>query len=327
MIEATILTFRFNYMNSHGIPRNFLTGLGSVNRNGVVLGRNRIMYEDIYRVEQFKNRIIISLFPYPTVSKALATHFVGDHASIILQIGRFANNVKSTIDQRISALEVQERLDGMTKKEKESRLKTKTCPNCSANIDLTDLPSTPYLYCKYCKTIFDKHGYELPGGNGYGICPETGYFDRLDEHRNVQVYYLVKEKGFKTHKFYGSDALAEKFLKEYGVKNMLFGIGTVASLWDNYWSKRKRHPSYKFLTEGNVFAMQGNLDEAREMYYKVLLQHPDHPGVHLNYALAFLEKGEEQQALLHLKKSIKGCANYKPTKDILRKYTWNEEIE
>jgi len=327
MREASIYTFRFNFVNSNNLVKSLASQIGRVNRDGVILGENRIFFEDIYRVDFFKKNIIIALFPFPTISKKLAAHLIPNHATIVLRVGQYPEDLKHAINRRLSMKKVEERISGMSKEEKKLFFQKMNCPHCDCMIDLTDLIKTPYIYCQYCESLFDKHGYLTPGGNNYKACPETGFFDRIGEHTDFRMYYLVKESRFSSHTYFCSDALAEIFFKENALKNAVFGVGLIVNTWDKLKASSKRHPAFELLTEGNVFAMRGQMTEADEHFYKVLLRHPHHPGVHLNYALGYLKIGEEEKALNHLRKSIEGCANYQPTKEILKKYTWSEEID
>lgn len=327
MREASIYTFRYSFVNDTNVVKSLVTTVGRVNREGIILGSERIFFEDIYRVDVFHNNVILALFPFPTVSKEITERFIPRHSTIVLKVKQYPEDLKNAINNRLSFLKVQERLTGMSKDEKKHFFQKMNCPHCDCGIDLTDLVKTPYIYCQYCESLFDKHGYLPPGGNQYKTCPETSFFDRIGEHTDFRMYYLYKESKFQSRKYFCSDALAEIFFKENALKNAVFGVGLVVNAWDKLRSASKRHPAFEYLTEGNVFAMQGKMTEADEHYYKVLLRHPNHPGVHLNYALGYLKSGEEERALNHLKKSIEGCANYQPTKEILKKYTWSEEVD
>ncbi len=327
MREASIYTFRFNFVNDSNLVKSVVGQIGRVNRDGVILGTERIFYEDIYKVDYFHNNVVIALYPFPTVSREISERFIPKHSTLVVRVRQYPEDLTSVINQRISGLKIAERLAGMTKEERKHFFQKMNCPQCDASIDLTDLVKTPYIYCMYCESLFDKHGYLAPGGNAYKTCPETGFFDRIGEHTDFQMYYLYKESKFSSRKYFCSDALAELFFKQNALKNAVFGVGFFVNAWDKMRSASKRHPAYESLTEGNVLAMQGKMTEADEHYYKVLLRHPDHPGVHLNYALGYLKVGEEERALKHLRKSLDGCANYQPTKEILKKYTWSEEVD
>lgn len=321
MRETSVYSFRFWYAAEKGFFLARIFGeIARVNREGLFLGEGCVFFQDIYKVSAVGKTLVITLFPFPTVNKVVSKHFLPRHTALVLRLNEDARAAKAVIDRRISALKIGERLEGMSEAEKKRVFKKKNCPCCDAMIDLTYLDDTPYLYCAYCEALFDKHGYLMPGGNEYKICPESGYFDRVDKHRNFQMYYLYKEKKFSLENYVCGDAFARLLYKKNARKNAYFGLAWLANAQDEFRSKARAHPSYKLLAEANLLAMEGKIEDAAALYYKILVYQPHHPGIYLNYALGYLGKDDKETALKYLKKSVDACANYLPTKAILEKY-------
>ncbi len=327
MRETSSYTFRFRYLHEPNRLHKLLGLVGRMKREGVMLGESYIFFEDIYRITSYQKKVVISLYPYPTIDAEITSHLVPGHPTLVLLISDYPEQFVNVVNRSLSTRRVKERLAKMTPEEQKMFFEKMNCPHCDAVVDLTDMVKTPYIYCPYCESLFNKHGYLTSGGNQYKTCPQTGYFDRIDEHTDFKMYYLYKESGFHSHTYYCSDALAEQFFKENALKNLVFGVGAFVNLWEKIRASARRHPSFEFLTEGNVLAMAGKMQEADERYYKVLQQHPEHPGIYLNYALGYLHIGDEEKGLRYLRKSLDGCANYQPTKEVLKKYTWAEDID
>ncbi len=320
MREAIIFSFKFRYVNSLNLPTHLLFNTGRVNREGLSLGEEKIMYQDIVATSVHKNRLVVSLMPYATLGPETTKAVLPRHTAVVLAVDRFAKHVKATIDQRSAQLLIEDRLGSMTKEEIKHIFKRINCPHCDSTIDLTYLPQGNFVYCHYCGSLFDKYGYPLPGGESYTNCPETGYFDQVGHYTDFKMYYLGKEKEFYRRRHYCGDAYAYRFSKRGLLKNTTFLFGAMLMLWERYRAGLNQHPVYEGLFKGNILAQDGKMAEAAEYYYKSESRNPGHPGIHLNYGLGYLNIGEQEKALAHFNKALEACPNYSPVIRIVEKY-------
>ncbi|MEN7550182.1 tetratricopeptide repeat protein [Rapidithrix thailandica] len=324
MREASIFTFEFKFLDKKGQPFTYFGKLGRISRDGLILHQHRIFFQDIHKVEFHKNKVIVVLVPYPTISEYLSNQIIKGHNCIVLQVKSFAFEVKAILDRRCAQLQIEERLQKMTKAEIKTQFKKVNCPHCDSIIDLTGLVESQFVHCQYCQVIFDKYTFEIPGNETYKICPENGYYDRIQSFTDIKCYYLINEKAFSSHTYFCSDSFAEVFFKESYLKNLSLLIGFVMVTIQKFRSLQRRNPYFKDLYQANILAQQGEVEAAGEIYDEIMSRTFSHPGIHYNYGLAYLQVEDQRRAHFHFQKSLQVCSNYEPTKNILRKLQYLE---
>ncbi|MEH0155484.1 tetratricopeptide repeat protein [Limibacter armeniacum] len=319
MRDLSLLTFTFRFVNENGKADSLLPKLGSVNDKQLNLGKGIVYYEDIYQVNRYQNYVIISLYPFATISSSLAGKVMDGHHSIVIKTFSFARELEGMIDRKLGKMRIHEKKEKDPTHHGSSLLKTQ-CPNCHTPIDTDGLHPSYYLYCQHCSTIFNKHGYAASRGDRYNICPETGYFDRIANYRAYKMYMLPKETAFETIKYYCSDTMEKMMFEAYFKKNLTLLVGSILIGIQHLFASRNRDPDFEELSKANFLAEKGNMSDARDVYAKMISRLPYHPGIYYNIGLAYLKGKNYQKALQYFEKSLDGCSNYQPTKDILKKY-------
>jgi hypothetical protein len=327
MRETTILTFRFRFVTPNGWKTPLIPPLGRINRDDVVLGNERIFLSDIYSTEGYEDKVVIILKPFATFSKGLRKYLFKDYTSIVIDVDSYAREVKSILDRRRTALALEEQFNALSRAEQERWFKKINCPNCGAAINLSGLISTRLVYCKYCETLFDKHGHPLPGMEKYKICPQTGYFDRVKNHFQHTYFFTGKRFAFKTKKFYCGDIYAKKIFKLNFKRNFSIIVGIIPMLIERYRYTQGRNISVKELVKATELMEKKDYREAEIIYTALLMRTSNHPGICLNYGLDLLKAGDIPKASVYFHKALLTCANYQPVLDILEKYTSLSEDE
>jgi tetratricopeptide (TPR) repeat protein len=238
----------------------------------------------------------------------------------VINVSGFAEEVQSIINRRVSMARLNDRRVGMTEEEIKNVFRKANCPHCDAAIDLTGLPFSHYIYCNYCDTIFDSFGYEIPGGNEYRVCPESGYYDRIKHYTEYAIYLLRHERSFHVRRYMCGDAYAHLFFEKNFVKNLTLLVGAVLSLIVKIRSSINRNPNYPELVKANLHAMKGEVAEADYIYELLLNRNKHHPGLYYNLGLCYLKSGDQVKALRYFRRSLENCVNYQPTLDIIEKY-------
>jgi hypothetical protein len=253
---------------------------------------------------------------------------VDRYNSVVLKVEKMmGESIKSAIDQRCTTMLAEGRWAGVPKEVRLREFKRVNCPRCSALHDLTGLVHTNLVYCKYCTAIFDHFGNILPNSEQYRACPTCGYYDRVRDYWEYDMYYVLNDRKFKRRRQHYCDTCVHRHFRESILKNLTFGIGAVVSLWEKWRSTRDRNPFYKELTEANYLAQTGNMLEADVLYSSIVFQNDGHPGLHMNYGLAHLQQGEEDRAAYEFKRALQSCGNYLPVLDILRRHVQLGEAE
>ncbi|MGB0522406.1 MAG: tetratricopeptide repeat protein [Flammeovirgaceae bacterium] len=319
MREAYILGFRFRFVGQSGGPKRFLRKSGSVTRDGIFLDEQRIFIEDVHSVSTHRSKVIINLLPYATTTREICQHIIPRHNSIVIQVEELlAEKIKSIIDQRCTGLVLQKKWKDIKPENRGKHYKHIACARCDSIIDITNVRDSNLVHCKYCEAIFDHFGYMLAGSEDYKICPECGYYGRIGNHLDFKFHGMGQD-GFSSRSYYCCDTCAHRIFLKNVWKNMALLVGFGVTIFEKLRSKRNRNPFYKELTEANLLAQNGDMINADILYSSITFRNDGHPGLHLNYGMAYLKHGDRDRAAFQFKKSLEACSNYLPTLEILKR--------
>ncbi len=320
MREAFILGFRFRYLNNRRRWQHFFHKIGSVTRDGVVLNDRIVFFRDIYRVGTHRNTLIISLMPFATTTREVCEHVIPRYNCLYLQMDKhMVRKVEAVINLRCTTMIAEDRWGPVPKDIRIREFKKAYCPRCDALHDISDMINSPWLYCKYCHALFDYYGYMMPNSEQYKVCPNCEYYGRVQDYQEYNVYYLGKDREFRSRvRHYCDTCVHTHFTKNFW-KNLTFGVGAFVSLWEKLRSKSGRNPVYKDMVEANYLAQNGKMVEADILYSSIIFKNHGHPGIHMNYGLAYLQNGDRNRAAFQFKKALEACANYLPVIEILRR--------
>jgi hypothetical protein len=203
--------------------------------------------------------------------------------------------------------------------------------------------STPYTFCEYCELVFSKLGQSIVNSEDFKICPECSYFNRVQYFPDAEFYYYGAEDNanFFGKKYY-CDTCAQRDFKRQIVKNAPFLLAIPHTLRKKMQLESNIHPTLHEVTQANLLAQDGKLEEAEVLYLSLSLHNEFHPAVYYNRGKAYFECAREledsssdidvqeeakairQKGVFDLKKSLLGCANFEPTLELLRDNGENE---
>jgi hypothetical protein len=319
--EHFVHHFYFWFISPKGNISHLLPKQGRTDETGIGLGSEMIYWEDIHGVDIDENRLIISLMPYCVLGKTSSEHIVPEHQCIVIAVrGDDTFLLKTGIDRRMSVRKAKERLAGMTEDEIAKYFRYMNCPRCDALIDLTDYPQTFYVFCPYCHALADKHTTPLAGYENYRVCPECNLFGKVANFEDYHYYKTLKKGGFYHKHYYCCDACADNFFKKNIIQNLSFVFGAIMSVYQRLKARRKRHHSFEDLHKANRYALLGAVNEAKNIYYSILLRLPHHPGIHYNLGYMYFRMGDKKKASFYFQKCIQQCGNYLPLIHFLKKY-------
>ncbi len=313
------LNFRFKFINDQGNQTSILEQEGRVSEEGIMLGGETLMLEDVEKTARYSNKIVIVLKPYITISQELTEHILeGTHSIVIRTTGgaELAKDVKSTIDQKVSQISIKVREQELRNEGQHHEFRSAKCPNCYSEIDVSYYKPTPLTYCNYCDSIFESKGMPISGTEEHGICPECNYYGRIRSHQEVHFYAFPEGKIFRK-KRYCCDTCAERITQPILKYNAPFLVGVPFNLWTLYRAGRGKNPSFPQLARANQLAQDGNIAKADQLYTLILLRNNMHPGFYYNHGLAHWQNGDEQGAAARFREALNLCSNYEPILEFL----------
>lgn len=318
-MPSSYLGFRFRYLNEQGKSTSFFYHQARIDDStGIMLGTESVAIADIHEVVRYGNHLAISLRPFLALSKEIAENIISNTSSFIIEIpDGLAADAKSAIDQHRSALAAFAKKKALALEGKVSAFKVLQCPECDAVIDLTGKRDTPYIYCKYCEVIFDKHYTVMPRSENYKVCPECNYYNRVQEYPEFHFYALPKKTKVAYQKHYCCDTCAQRYHEQTAWRNVPYLIGIPFNFMLKNKMSKGVNQFYEGLTEANRLAQDGKITEADALYGLILLRNEQHPAILFNMAQAYYRVELLDKAYKYLEKSLENCSNYQPTLDFL----------
>jgi len=334
----TYYNFKFRFLNEEGKPKSTFAQRGIVDEKGVWFSEDALLrYVDIYDIIREHNYLVFVLYPAIAAHHTVTDNVLPESNSIVLDVPKDqAFQIKAIMDERFTAKRAKKRFAELEASNQAKHFKTVKCPRCRSTIDLTFKKNTPYAYCDNCELVFNQHRHIMPNTEEHKICPECGYFNRVQYYPNAQMYFYGEEKAFSNEEVFCCDSCADRLFQENIRKNTLFLVGLPKTLKIKFMQLSNTPPTLKGMTEANRIAFEGgDMAKAFRTYQSLILHNEFYPGVHYNYGKAYLDeanrieeaaKNEEQQeeawrvrqkGVKQLRRSLQGCANFKPTLELL----------
>ena len=120
---------------------------------------------------------------------------------------------------------------------------------------------------------------------------------------------------------------AEHLHRRFFTKNLSLLYGAWLMTLNKWKTLRKTIPAYEELHNANASAWEGDIPTARIIYFKILTAFPGHPGIHLNYGLAYLKQGKQNDAIRNFEKALAHCMNYQPVIEQLERLKYKKPAE
>lgn len=309
MIEIPSFAFSFKAYSEKNKSHFILPKLGNINEHGIFLTGELVSFYDILRMTYFSGYLIITFNNYPLLGKNTSKWKITKNNTLVLKSGMI-KEIKRAYDIYKS----------------KDATETRVCGHCENRIIWDKQLNTQYHYCNECHSISDKHGLLFSNGEQFDICPESGYYDRLNYRRKYEYFFFDKKLHWKTTKYYGGDNLSIEFFHKNILKNLMFLVGVPGTLFEYYKANKGHHPDFTDLAEANFASRCGELKEAADLYTKMQMRLPYFPALHYNLAIAYLQSNNKEYAKRYFQKSLEGCSNYEPTLKVL-KYLAEKEQE
>jgi tetratricopeptide (TPR) repeat protein len=311
---SEIATFAFRYV------KNGATAFGK--RQGAIgpaltLDDTEIPWDQLLGTTARFARLAIALGVGARPGKRLG-EYIQDGRVVIEPAGLSAAQLKKAIDRRVSVREAELRREELVAAGQGHLVRSVECPVCKATVDLSGLEVTRYTFCRFCESIFAGESKHVTDGRVYRTCDQCGMFDRIQEYTEFYFYFLLIAYGYRQRQVYLCDSCAHGLFLKMLAANFLFALGIPAAIWVKLKSLAGREPGFESLADGNRNAKAGRYQDAIPIYKRMLRDHPDHPGILTNQALAQLAAGDEKAAAATLGRAVAACNSYLPALQLLQ---------
>jgi hypothetical protein len=307
--------FKFKYIStSNGRPKGFSSKKGRATATGLVLDGEQLPYTSIYDTAVRGNRLIMvvaSQIP-PSLGKNVRQ-------------GAFAIEVSKipvrTLEQHIDRAASHQRAHVRSEEFKRQGKKfiAVICPHCQAVVELNDLPETPYIYCRYCDSIFNRQNQVITKGTEYCLCDECQMFGRVHEITEFYFYFLLVVYGWRYKQRFVCDSCAHKIFIKTLLANFIFILGVPVSIAQKIKSMSGRDPNLRPLGKANQLLLAGQYQKAAPLYQQFYAKYPDHPGLRMNEGIGHLNGRDAKGAIMQFECALRACANYLPVIQLVQK--------
>ncbi len=321
----TYFDFDFRYVGADGKPYG-RTQRGNIKDDGLTLGEDVLYFHYIFDTAKDYDDLVLVLFPAIAAASSITDRVLKGTNALVLRLE--PDNllaVKSQIDRKYTALQAKLKREKMGYQKNLHNFRITPCPVCDATIDLSQRPDTPYIYCRYCETIFNKHRHFFTGADKYALCYECGYYSQVKHYSGL---------GTKDSKEFCINCAESHIGKDWTLvfKRPLHFFAKIQT-------QQEANPHFTDLDRANKLGRKGELSKAEVFYNNMLLHVKSYPAIHYNFGKAILDiahhilanpQSAEDLAQVNdlltrsaaqFEMSLKACCNYQPTLEILKKFS------
>ncbi len=298
------IRFKFRWVDDDGNETGFFSNKkGSFDGQELVLDDIEIPAANIISMEVYEERLAV----------AFTVGDMGDTAMFRVYKVRAAD-LKRAVDVVRSATWAEMTREKMVEQGRGGSFRTETCRQCTATLDVSDMPETPQVYCHFCDSLTTTGQGGLPNEHEFGLCEECQMYSKPKRFTIFYFYFLLVIWGFSSRVTYRCPACMRGEAWKMLFGNLLFLLGipvAIVQLFRCYGGKITGNVVAE-LDAANLRARKGDMLGALQGYQKVLEQVPFAAGVKYNLALALTEQNEIERAAETLELAFEDCANYAP---------------
>lgn len=311
------LSFKFRFV-SNGYAQGLFAQKGTANDREIFLGKETLIYDDITDTTTRDQRLAIAISSTACLSQKI-NKFLFNNSTLVLEVynGK-AQKLEKYLDRIASKKAVDKKRQRLFENGQFHLFRTANCPYCQATIDLSDFQRTPYIYCRFCETLFKENMLVITKGSRYRICDECHMFDRVKSYTEFYFYFLLVVYGFYYKRRHVCDNCAHSMFRKMLLLNLLFLIGIPFSIYNKIKSMIGRDPYLKQLAKANALSKKGNYQKATAIYSQLYHKYPEHPGLLMDEGLGHLLGNDTNGAFERFGRSLTACSNYYPVLRLLQ---------
>ena len=179
--------FKFHYVID-GNAKGLFASKGEVRQEGLLLGDGLLPYRTVCDSTTRDSRLVLVLDTTdPDIPAKTREHLQGHH--LVLHVSNAsAESLERYIDRFSSLHEAEAHKKKLVSEGKGHLFRVVACPCCEATVDLSELSETPYVYCRFCESIFGDGMSTLKDPISYRECDACGYHDRVQGYGEFYFY-------------------------------------------------------------------------------------------------------------------------------------------
>lgn len=316
---AAPLNFKFNFVSADGNTRFFFSKRGKLTDRSLELHEWNVALVQIADTVTRDNRLIIQMCDEFRPAPGLKDYVLKGSALVIEVYGVQARDLEKSIDRISSKADAAKAKAALEKEGKADQFKACTCGNCKATVDLSELPESDFIYCRYCESVLNPSGKVVTNGDQYKLCEECGMFSRVQSYTEFYFYFLLVMYGYSYKKRFMCDNCAGSLFWKMLLCNFLFVIGIIPSLVVLYKSVVGRDSALADLGKANTLAFKGLFTEADSKFMSLRGKLLNHPGILYNMSMGHFKGNDGKSGGTLLLDSMKSCSNFLPTIELIQK--------
>lgn len=304
-------TFKFKFVQN-GSTKGFFASKGAATADGLKLDKHTLPYECVTDSTNRDSRLILQIDrANPKFPNALTQDLW--ESSLVLDIsGGAAEKLEREIDRHSSKIEAERHKQALEQAGRGREFRVVECPCCAATVDLSEYPTTPYIYCRFCEAVFDKSLRQQKDAQSYRRCDECGFYDRVQGYGEFYFYFLIILYGFSHKRRHLCDDCGASLANKLLALNALFLLGVPNAIVCAIRARAGKDATLSTLSKANHLAKNNKLSQADKLYEQALNFFPNHPGIRYNQAQAYLFSNQGSTCIKHLKLALEACPNYLP---------------
>lgn len=316
-MATTDIGFKFKYVRG-GRVYGLRSQKGTAQESELVLGEESLPYDSILQAFALEKRLVLAIAKGTRLGKKMGEAYTGQ--VIPLEIYNVnAVSLAQLINQTCSRKSALRRRQSLETQGKGDQFKAVKCPQCQSAVDVSELPSSRYTYCRYCETVFSNNPEEQLDGATYHICTNCSMFGRVKGYTEAYFIFLVFAYRYSYKRVYLCDNCAHDLFKKMLLRNFIFILGIIPSVYVKLSSVTGRSAAARTLNRANALARKGKAEEAAAVYQQLYDHYPQHPALLMNEGLAYVNARDVNNALTRFKHSLDACANYAPTYQLVNR--------
>jgi hypothetical protein len=313
------LTFKYRHVRRDGQVGGLFAHKGTAGEQGLQLKKEMLSYDDIFDTTVRDNRLIMAVSPRLQSNTKLSGRLV-EGQMLALEVYKVkAKELEKFIDRTCSKRAALRHRERLIQEGRGDQFRATKCPACEAIIDVSELDPSPYLYCRFCETVFTPKRQIVTNGETHCLCDECGMFAQVRGYTEFYFYFLLVAYGFSYKRRFVCDTCANKIFWKTLLANLIFVLGVPVSIYAKIKSMLGRDPNLKRLSKANALALKGQHQEAAALYQRFYQKYPEHPGLRMNEGIGRLAAGDVGTALKYFERALKACSNYLPAAQWIRR--------
>ena len=302
--------FRFHYV-VNGVNTTVFRQKGHVTSQDLVLGDEAVSFDAVLDTVVRENHLLLQLRPDARLEGKAAKNLQEGSVLCLAVSGISARQLERIVDRECAVRDMARRKAELESRGEGHLLRSETCPACGAEVDLTEIDESRYVFCRYCDSVFTAEGVSSDGAH-YSTCEACAMFGRIKGYPEFFFYFLLVVYGFRYRNVFLCDTCAGRLFWKALLTNLIFLVGVPTAIWVGVKSRIGRGARLGGLSEANRLARHGLYERASPLYEELRRTLSEHPGLLMNQALGCLQGGNEQLASRLFQRALEVCPNYLP---------------